>query len=284
MARPLAISHVELRQGGRLGYRVVDQAPALPPEVFLRGTLVVLVHGFATGRKKAERGYREFAEHMSDASRQGVVFLAVYWPGDHPWGPLVSTPTFSLRVGPAEESGVRVAKLIERTFSRSVVLVGHSLGCRVVLSAMAELGARHPRVRVKATYLMAAAVPEADCRDGARFGPSNVPRARQIVRSSKKDTVLGGAFRPGMFFAQGFAPDRDGGRAVGRAAGPPGRWTGGWWSTSTELGHGDYWASEDMARQLASATGMAKGRAPARRLLRSRAVGERQVHRFDPTR
>ncbi|MRG60222.1 alpha/beta fold hydrolase [Agromyces sp. CFH 90414] len=286
MARPLTISHVELRQGGRFGFRVVDEAPALPSEVFLRGTLVVLVHGFATNRGRAERGYGEFATHVSAASRRGVVFLGVHWPGDHPWGPLVSVPTFSLRVGPAEESGRRIAQLIERTYSRSVVLVGHSLGCRVVLSALAELGAEHPRVRVRATYLMAAAVPEADCRDGARYGSSNLPRTTQVVRSSLKDPVLRGLFRPGMFLARGSTPggERDGGRAVGRSAGPPGRWTGGWWSTSTELKHGEYWGSEDMARQLALVTGVAKANTPARRQVRSRDIGERRVHRFEPTR
>jgi pimeloyl-ACP methyl ester carboxylesterase len=203
------------------------------------------------------------------------VFLAIHWPGDHPLGKVASVLTFSRRVKPADESGVRVASLLEKSYSRTVIMVGHSLGCRVVLSAMAAL--QGSRARVRAVYLMAPAVPEADCWDDSVYARSNVRGALQIVRSSRKDRVLQQAFRPGMFGARGFAPGfgRNGGRAVGRACGPPGRWTGGWWATSTELKHESYWVSQDMARQLAIATGTAHAKTPALRLIRAREIGVR---------
>jgi pimeloyl-ACP methyl ester carboxylesterase len=274
----MTLCQIDLRDRRWYGYRVVQDVPALPPAAFLRGTLVVLVHGYATNHADAERRYREFVKHTERASRKRLVFLAIHWPGDHPWGDWPSKLTFSLRLKPAKESAARIVSLLEKSYARSVMFVGHSLGCRVVLSAMASLGS-NSRARVQSTYLMAAAVPEADCWDSADFSRANLPQVTQIVRSSQKDKVLQKYFRPGMFLARGFSPGfgRNGGRAVGRAGGPPGRWTGGWWATSTELYHENYWVSQDMARQFTIATGNARANTSARRLIRSSVVSTREI-------
>lgn len=265
----MTFCQVEFRAPKPFETRVVDQVPTLPSAAYMPGTLVVLVHGFATKRADAERRYREFAKQVTSVSRKRLVFLAVHWPGDHPAGKPISVPTFSLRVGPAETTGLRVASMLAQSRARSVLFVGHSLGCRVVLSAMAALRAQDSGVQVGAAYLMAAAVPESDCWDAAAYARSKLTRASQIVRSSKKDTVLERVFRLGMFLSRGFAPGfgQNGGRAVGRACGPSGRWVGGWWANSTELGHENYWPSRDMARQFAIVTGNARANTPPRSLI-----------------
>lgn len=266
---------------GRWGRHLVDRLGRLEPALSDRRRLTVYVHGYNTSATSAARNYEKFSGHHHKASRVQGREVAVHWPGDFGSG-FLSKLSFPWRVHTAEEAGQLLAEALERAQPREVVFVAHSLGCRVVLSALSYLKSHEaPRPTIRAVYLMAAAVPVYECEPGASFESTRLPPARQVVRHSSQDTVLRGVFRPGMAAAtmggsQAYAREQQ--EAVGLRGGPLARWSRG--SIPTGLDHNEYWSSESMARGLGAATGDSR-----RSVAEERPIGSRHTQSHaSPTR
>jgi hypothetical protein len=228
---------------------------------------LVLVHGYATRREQAEANYRALGRNLDTLASGGgsrrvaptadVERFALHWPGDHPAETLhryipglkpLNWASFAVRVPAADETGRLLAQALGRCTRPRVVVVAHSLGCRVALRALhllhhgdpGEIGSRRPVVQL---VLMAAAVPVDDCLGKNEFAlPPDSEQSRCWVLFSAQDIVLRGAFPLGQALTDRF------GEAVGLHGRPhDGRWHRG---VPTTFGHGDYWASGKAAREV----------------------------------
>lgn len=223
--------------------------------------LVVLIHGFNVSEEDAHWSFKDLRAGLQSAipggeRRLGAVW-EFHWPGDHPSGAL-SKATYPARVPVAQMAGARLAKhwLARRTESESVVVIAHSLGCRVALEAirtisqMREQGEPYDGPHVEAVFLLAAAVPVDFCSPGidVRFeAPLSHPTdplrsCKEHVFHSRRDRALKRLFDMG----QGAIPEP--GNAVGRRGLPDGRWSSG---KPTLLRHDQYWRSPKIAGRMA---------------------------------
>jgi len=123
--------------------------------------VVLLVHGYNADMDDARRAFDGFLRMLParfpPAGR-------VYWPGDADWG-VLSTFCYPSKVPVARESAARLAGLLARLRGPGggpieLTLVGHSLGCRVILELLEDLSwLEDARAVVRVVVLMAAAVP-----------------------------------------------------------------------------------------------------------------------------
>lgn len=207
---------------------------------------VLLIHGFAIGEKSAIRSMEVLRRNLGrrSATLRSQTFTMT-WPGDkalylggpaaYPWLKNVAVDT-----GDALFQFV-MAEYSAGRGSEELILVAHSLGCRVTLEFLERLqraGRPHRLGRV-VVILMAAAVPvELDALiRGAVSASDSV-----VVLHSGSDWALRLWFRFGQTFAgEGHMPE-----AIGLNGLPsdPG-WTDDWQMTG--FGHSDYWLSNETA-------------------------------------
>jgi pimeloyl-ACP methyl ester carboxylesterase len=227
--------------------------------------LLILVHGYQNAPDQAQRSYDRFRRNIravtGTADHFGVTW-GFFWPGDDP-NKLISVITYSARVEPASTAGERLAEFLELLDSRqSVRLVGHSLGCRVILEALRKID-RSPTsggARIEDVFLLAAAVPVHMCAGD----PDGFPRPderREHVFFSKRDLVLRWGFPRG----QRGAHINEAGEAVGFKGSPGRRWVEP--PYETKLSHGRYWASGPVAKEIANRIGTRRERRPPSRHL-----------------
>jgi pimeloyl-ACP methyl ester carboxylesterase len=216
--------------------------------------LVILIHGYQTSEERAQHVYAQFADNLRMATRDGArgsgSVWEFHWPGDHPLPP-ISAATFNSKIGNARLSGELLARrwLRSRDPEQRVVLVAHSLGCRVALEAVKWIldeGQDFKGARIEAVFLLAAAVPVPLCESNETFS-AGIAGSLEHVFFSRSDRVLQVAFGPGSYLAG------EGGPAVGRGGDPLKRWHG---RHDTGLGHGDYWSSDEVARRVAKVLGV----------------------------
>lgn len=243
---PLVLRVRNKRLGGPL-------AIADAPWGSLKGSehLIVFVHGYNVGQNSAEdvwqRTHKILRERPYAVSATSLLpLLLFYWPGDLRWE-LLSKLNYFRKVQVAVNAGRLLADALSPIGTPdkpiNVDFVGHSLGCRVVLSAAAALKATES-VKIRHIVLMAAAVPEGLCEDGAPYGSDFVASQTATVIYSSSDGVLRKAFPLGQWAARHLinVPDTDPGinrNAVGYQGGPATRWSGE--KASCGLDHGDYW-------------------------------------------
>jgi hypothetical protein len=226
--------------GVAIGRKVDDNGSKQDREA---GHLLVLIHGFNNSEDDADDSYTNLRTHLAKAAnghreRIGSVW-EFYWPGDPttPFG--YSGRNYSAMIAGDTLAQDWVARLRR---DQTVSIVAHSLGCRVAMETIRSIR-ETPNwggARIGFAFLMAAAVPEPLCEPSSEYYPDMV--AREHVFYSRSDWVLWLWFRPGQ---RGVTEP---GRAVGRYGGPPQRWST---STPTGLGHGEYWASADVAGDIA---------------------------------
>ncbi|MEM6932482.1 MAG: alpha/beta hydrolase, partial [Pseudomonadota bacterium] len=173
----------------------------------------------------------------------------------------------------AEECGSELAHWIHQQ-PGEVIIVAHSLGCRLTLEALSRLSrmAGGPTVRL---FLMAAAVPvqlmrqDTDLRHG-------LERASSVdVLHSQADGVLAVWFRLG----QSLAPGED--QVLPEAVGLRGHPGGKVWTRSAEMPaytHGEYWVGNRMASHVANRLG-----APVAKPRPVRLTSHPRVHRERPS-
>jgi Alpha/beta hydrolase of unknown function (DUF900) len=225
--------------------------------------ILLLVHGFANSMKKAHASYEKFISRVREENESfpGTwgAMCEFHWPGDYPGHRILSFLTYSTRVPVAKGSGQSLARFLHEneqlTSRQQLYIVGHSLGCRVVLEALKEIS----RIKdyngpvVREVALLAAAVPVQECMlSSGEFKP--ISSGHEHVFYSRRDLVLLGPFGPGQFFFG------ERGHAVGREGGPKDRWQQ---PEQTKLGHGDYWADRDyIAPGVAGILGFGPRRLP----------------------
>jgi len=248
--RPYRVSARDPDGGGGVHPAFTDGSP--DPEDY--ALLTVFVYGFNNDpgdewdrwSKKTWRGIKPLMTPHSGggiAGKHGVIIFS--WPGDSAnladaFGPAL----YPAKIRPAIESGVELAKYLKKIAADGnpdlhVQFVGHSLGCRVVLSAVEKLAADPYEVPVVRVLLMAAAVPVGDCtgpgpwpkKVGDLFGAAQIYEIAansDVVLHSSNDEILGRKFLFGEQAAALLGLKSSGSRvAVGRTGGPgPDRWTG----------------------------------------------------------
>lgn len=241
------------------------------------GRAVILVHGFANSEREAEAAYqhhvRELERVMAPVGLRGVSVFGFHWPGDHPRR-IRNVASFSTRIPVAFSAGEKLGRLVEELpHWHEVVLVGHSLGCRVVLAALEYLRSRPAGTgaTVPAAFLLAAAVPVGECRPAAIFGDRYA--SEYVVLHSKRDRVLQFCFSPGAWlFDTADSP-------VGRAGDPAERWDR---RLQTRFGHSDYWPSAEAAKEVATALGGPRTRPVSARFVSSTSLDTREVPEAGP--
>lgn len=264
MARPydplLRIDQRRDDEGGAV------RTPALPCWRAPPGTeqqqreLVVLVHGFNNDRAEAAEAYAGLRQQQR-ALLGDVHFAAFdaalgdqFWPGDADWGlfDFADFLVYPQAVGVARDGvAVPLADYLRTRHDVQVLhFLAHSLGCRVVLEALADLAAHGGGPPVGKVCLMAAAVPVAMLCPGGRLERALAQAREVLVLYSPDDPVLAAAFPPGQTLAgkgEGFFPE-----AVGHAGSVPALVRR---EQIVGAGHGHYWGHDDKpaARQAAEA-------------------------------
>lgn len=271
------------RQGAVVGDRIDDPTTNSEQDRAAK-RLVILIHGYQNSEQKAAASFGDFVAGIATVLEDRLdgfgAIWEFHWPGDHPFAPL-SVATYGARVGVAVAAGERLARwwLARRQPDQQVVIVAHSLGCRVALEAINwiraedELRAQdtppasYRGASAQAVFLLAAAVPVHLC-DPAAQGYLEAPwrGCREHVFHSRRDRVLRHAFGLGEWVANERGP------AVGLDGAPAHRWSS---TQPTGLGHGDYWGSADVAAAVAALLGLATRRDPAFRPLPATHASER---------
>ena len=218
--------------------------------------LVLLIHGYNNSEAKASRAFEKFRRNLNNAIPREELW-EVHWPGDLP-GLFESLATYPVRVPVAMMAGEALERfLATHTSARSVVIVAHSLGCRVALETAFRI-ARDPAYRgpqLEHVFLMAAAVPTALCDQPNKRFPIPVARAAEHVFYSPRDIVLAAGFPNFQHLVGQFEE----GAAVGYLGLPLNqRWTS---RTGVCLNHSEYWGSKKVAREIA--TTLTLGTTPA---------------------
>ncbi len=259
-----------IKADGELSVRVDpvggDVAPRVDerPEGWLDGAfhVTLLVHGFNNDQGQACEGFGKFLDMLPRVSGRVGRF---FWPGDadfgfFQWLDFLSYPT---EIPDARDSAERLATYLvsatERTPDIVFTLVGHSLGCRLILEMLENLGARPETERptIRLIMLMAAAVPVELAEDGERLRRAGELAGERLVLFSPDDLVLHFAFPAGQTLA--FAMEHEDAvylEAIGRFGNPP--------DFASDLpirrsgnGHGSYWKDRRAAAILASKLGAA---------------------------
>lgn len=218
----------------------------------------LLVHGFNNTRDKADESYRRFRKRIKDYIGPSLSHLIweFYWPGyEERYGNLVTllagpAPAHSLvtainyhkQVPKAVDFGKLLGEYMVQLRSDAqdteFVLIGHSLGCRLILEALSSIENQIPKVKIAAILLMAAAVPVSAVELGGRLRSALESSQRRFAVFSHSDRVLSICFPMGQRLAN------DGGalpKAVGWHGMPFECWTD---RQRTSLTHGQYWSDQ----------------------------------------
>jgi pimeloyl-ACP methyl ester carboxylesterase len=219
---------------------------------------VVFIHGFANSPGAAEPKYRLKMAQLQAAFSGGVgpdertEYFALFWPGSHR---LIGEDqaTFAVRVPAASATGTHLAlALIDLRTAGEVVLVAHSLGCRVALACLEQLSSRQangwPVPTVSAAVLMAGAVPVAECEIGPEVFGRRFGGTYYVNIYSLADGTLKKFFPIGQQLVDRRAT------AIGLSGGP---YEGQRWDVPmrTTLDHSDYWESDETGEAAALAAG-----------------------------
>jgi pimeloyl-ACP methyl ester carboxylesterase len=213
-----------------------------------RSQVIILIHGYNTSKIKADKCYYKFARLFRDAAENWADDLcAFHWPGD--WNaPAVSSLSYPFKVRVAQLIGAQFARFLSRPItpwgtSPRLIVIAHSLGCRLTLEALAAL-ARAAESSIKLEIvLMAAAVPVNLVDKAGSLNCSLTRAARTLVLYSSSDSVLRFGFKIGQKFAGEF------GEPVGLKGEPISAWTER--SKMSKYGHSEYWKRQEVADLIA---------------------------------
>jgi pimeloyl-ACP methyl ester carboxylesterase len=271
------ISVRTLPAGGAVAGSVYIEAGSISP--YGRRQLVILVHGYANSKDAASSSFQACIDNLQNLPGPASISLPspifkFYWPGDTQIR-IFSEISYPTEIGPATESGQRLAEFLETLVGPNgtpteVHLVAHSLGNRVALEMLKAFNVPQSSVVFRTISMMAAAIPVPMVSDGASLCDTWRIVQRSQVLCSVSDWVLHWAFPIGETAAfEGFFPE-----AVGRFGDPAGNWDK--ILPLNDYSHGSYWPNILTAPFLASFMEM-----PVNPPLLARAV---LGHRIAPTR
>lgn len=228
---------------------------------------ILLVHGFNSSEPKAARALGQLRQML--AEKHGPLrerTFRVAWTGDF-LGPL----GYPMMVGnAAKTSGALLQYLLDKYPARTpgdpppskdLVLVAHSLGCRMVLEMLrtmhAQPGRLRPGLRKLTVILMAAAVPVwwVERQSATALGPIN----ELHVLFSSSDEILSTVFIPGELAApEGLRHGLP--QAVGLKGNPSARWVSVNRHEMRGFRHGDYLKRYEAADEICTILGIAHRR------------------------
>ena len=169
---------------------------AVPPRVVGKD-VILATHGFSVSYLQGVRSLGRLEAHMN--IRNSEIYMGVLWPGD--WiAPAINYP---FEDGVASRSGEFLGQFIARWLrsARSVSLISHSLGARVMLMAIQVAAPR----RIKRACLTAGAVNSGCLTEEFTAAAANCDDI--VTLSSMADWVLGLAYPPGDALADLLDPD-----------------------------------------------------------------------------
>lgn len=251
--------------------------------------MVLLVHGYNNNPAEAAKSYFALRRNLDNVLRNCGTGEAMrkqfqqdiwefYWPGFEAlshvsdagaargWPEAIaSAPGYPLEVKKARAwvpSGL--AAYLKSASPSEIFLIGHSLGCRVVLETVVRLVAPVQRIAITGFLLMAGAVPVDLLLENTAFFLRTRGAGKRYCLFSFVDMVLGLTFPPGQILA-GEIPRYGAPEATGLTGAPAGFYT---MQGQTWLSHGGYWQQ-----------GLLKGRSPHAELLSEvlGAVPEREL-------
>jgi hypothetical protein len=193
---------------------------------------VIFVHGYNVSQADARESYARFRWWLEWFDTR-VRVLELHWPGNlhEKWGGAASASSFPYKIDIAWRCGRRLAIwLMRQPPGVRFTLIGHSLGCRLVVEAVAILRRFNAMRRLINVCLMAAAVPVRHV-EIRTFGPRPGDMTRWRILYSRGDQVLRRAFPPGQLAAMALKKDTAAGTAVGLYGEPTELWKK----------HGDAW-------------------------------------------
>ena len=213
-------------------------------------TLVLLVHGYNVTQGEAlDEAYGKFLKILPE--RMNAKFVGILWPGDEKY---FSTLRFPWTIGKAEPSAECIAKFVAEIASGSsakrIIIVAHSLGCRVMLEMFnklqeADLG---PAV-IEQFYAMAAAVPVNHLEENGRYREAEDFIEQKYACFSSSDMVLQLAFRLGNPVAALFGEETGlHFEATGVEGEPRDYWTDSF--NFNPNGHSSYWKDFRIASRI----------------------------------
>ena len=207
--------------------------------------LILLIHGFNNSEQDARRAFATFRRNLGKSVPREQLW-EFHWPGDHP-EPFISKVTYPVRVPVAMLTGQALKEFLsERHNARSLVIIAHSLGCRVALETVFQImaDAAYSGPQLEHVFLMAAAVPTRLCDTPQKRFPARGREIREHVFYSPRDVVLAAGFEP-FQSAVGVLEE---GEAVGyRGLPAQQRWAS---RTGVCLKHGEYWKSRPISRHI----------------------------------
>jgi pimeloyl-ACP methyl ester carboxylesterase len=217
-------------------------------------TALLLVHGFNNTPTEARTSYGTFADHVLNALASSRVepdaIVGFHWPGNAAVGPLsfMDVAGYPVDVHRAMEAAERLAEYLQNPGMRplQLVIVGHSLGCRLVLEALKRLPQAPIRPDIGLVVLMAAAVPVNLAEQGQPLDVAQMPQERILKFHSTSDMVLWLAFPLGQSLAN------DGGGVLPVAIGRHGEPATLGHGLRTTNGHGQYWRDKGIANAVAN--------------------------------
>jgi pimeloyl-ACP methyl ester carboxylesterase len=229
--------------------------------------ILLLIHGYNVSQCSACHAYTGFIENFT--SWPASIWWPVYrcfWPGDGETGTFLDYAAYPWKIGTARECADRLHDLLKKVRGPAgraveVSIVGHSLGCRVVMELLERLrtaatGARG-EVRLGLVCLMAAAVPVELVRVDRPLNPRSQRLRDLLVLFSPNDEALGFKFVAGQLAARLLKIETASFReAVGLRGEPPGfstakHWLHGESGRGRGAGHSDYWPSREAAEHVA---------------------------------
>jgi hypothetical protein len=154
--------------------------------------VLVATHGFNVNRADGIACLSNWG-NLLQLPEPYSAFVGLLWPGDSIWAHGLDYPG-EPRV--ADDAGGLIAEFLDANFggAASLSLASHSLGARVILSAIAQMS-----LPVRRVVIMAGAVDD-NCLQ-AEFQAAAAKIGRISLLSSKKDEVLSMAFPLGNFVA-----------------------------------------------------------------------------------
>jgi pimeloyl-ACP methyl ester carboxylesterase len=214
--------------------------------------LLILVHGFSNSASKAKDSYLLHFAGLEDhfrRSRSAPDAIAFFhWPGDV--GGYLRHFAYSFDVPRAKKSAELLAKYLEnfpganKLGALKISIVGHSLGCRLVLEMLVENLSKKFVQSVDVVVLMAAAVPVNLVASGVLKFSVQSPR-RVLKFYSPQDWILWAGFPIGQ--AGAYPSERQlHGEAVGLRGNPPAIGV----AMPTTNGHSDYWGDRSIANRF----------------------------------
>jgi hypothetical protein len=229
--------------------------------------IVLLVHGFNVPILGARDSFQRFERHLENLDRRTFDHERlrrlkedccwVTWPGDS-WVPFARGIAYWRKVGIARAAAVAFADYLRGLISvkqrPEIIIIAHSLGCRMVLEALRAIDRPIPAMTV---VLMAAAVPVEMIEAGGHLAETRAVVEDQRVLYSEWDTVLANLFAPGQWAAARMGRDIPIKRY--EAVGSRGLPKQGAWTRRRQMllhDHGHYWSEETAAFIVASWLGV----------------------------